>query len=465
MVFTSLIFLILLLSSCLIFQLCKNIQQQNALIFISSCIFYGYWSVNFLFLMLFMSIAAYGCSLLLNKTSDVLKRKVIFVFSIVFILLFLLYFKYMNFFYSIVLFIFPDDFASKNFEIILPLAISFHVFQLIAYIADVFQKKISAERNLLTFMTFSFFFPQLVAGPIERAKDLLAQIKTFRHVEYDDVFNGVVLIIYGFFVKIVIADALARGVDAIFEVPTGNAISTILGTVAFGLQIYCDFMGYSLIAKGAAHFFGISLSWNFNLPYWSKSPQEFWRRWHITLSTWIRDYLYFPLGGSKGGTWRTCFNLLTTMSLAGLWHGASWNFVIWGCWHGIFLVLHRFWSKYITEKLVDFRIYQFFSWLFTMLVVFCGWYFFRLNASGLIVSMQTSFQHWDYFPVHWLLLRAIVLVSAFLYIFERPLFMRSSPMPFGGMSYRKKTVVLGIMVFFTMMLYDVKQVPFIYFQF
>ena len=228
--------------------------------------------------------------------------------------------------------------AFNSLNIILPVGISFYTFQTISYTVDVYNKKIQPEDNFFVFATFVCFFPQLVAGPIERAENLIPQIKTSKTFEKSLIKPSIYLILQGFVLKAVVADNLSKIVENLYlEITNTSSTYLLIGTVCFSIQIYCDFAGYSRIARGSAGLLGIQLSQNFNFPYLSKSIQEFWRRWHITLSFWFRDYLYIPLGGNRKTIIRNIFNLIFTMTIAGLWHGAAWNFVLWGLLYGFFL--------------------------------------------------------------------------------------------------------------------------------
>jgi D-alanyl-lipoteichoic acid acyltransferase DltB (MBOAT superfamily) len=226
-------------------------------------------------------------------------------------------------------------------RIILPVGISFYTFQTLSYTIDVYRGRIPAERNLLSYATYVAFFPQLVAGPIERGTTLLPQFLRASRITSEDVRSGLHLLAWGLFKKVVVADNVAKVSDKVFALDDPSGIQVLLGAYAFAFQIYCDFSGYSDVARGTARCLGFELSLNFDLPYFSTNPREFWRRWHISLSTWLRDYLYIPLGGNRRGEARTYVNLMLTMLLGGLWHGAAWTFVTWGAFHGVWLSLHR----------------------------------------------------------------------------------------------------------------------------
>ncbi len=257
----------------------------------------------------------------------------------------LCYFKYVNFFLrSLEQALTAAGLASSLpvLQVMLPIGISFYTFEAINYTVDVYRRRQSAERNLAHFMFFITFFPHLVAGPIVRARDFLPQIRRRKRWSWPRAQLGVQYLLMGVFKKLAIADRMALLADPVFQDPSAYSSAAVrLAVVAYALQIYCDFSGYSDMAVGSAHLLGYKLARNFDMPYLARNVAEFWRRWHISLSTWLRDYLYIPLGGNRGGPWRTCVNLFITMALGGLWHGASWTFVLWGCLHGGLLILHR----------------------------------------------------------------------------------------------------------------------------
>ena len=256
-------------------------------------------------------------------------------------------------------------------NVILPVGISFYTFQSLSYTLDVYRDQLKPTRDWVAFFAYVAFFPQLVAGPIERASHLLPQFESVRVIRKDDLSEGIWLMIWGMFKKVVVADNMAPLVDMVYQENSGVVGPVILlATLAFGFQIYCDFSGYSDIARGVARILGFDLMFNFNLPYFATSPSDFWRRWHISLSTWFRDYLYIPLGGSRNGSANHLLNLLLTMTVAGLWHGAGWNFLLWGVWHGLALCLFiRFKPVSASAKV--------FGWMITMVIVFAGWALFR----------------------------------------------------------------------------------------
>jgi alginate O-acetyltransferase complex protein AlgI len=315
------------------------------LLLIASFYFYASWN-HWLALIVFTSAAVdYGIARCMSSTTR-RGRSLLLALSLVMNLGLLVYFKYVNFFLGslqAVLYSVGSTAALPVLQVILPVGISFYTFEAINYTVDVYRGKIPAERNLGHFLLFITFFPHLVAGPIVRARDFLPQIARPKRFDWARQQLGVQLFLMGLFKKLAIADRMALFADPVFLEPRGyGSFAVWVATIAYALQIYCDFSGYTDMALGSAHMLGYKLTINFKMPYLSSNISEFWRRWHISLSTWLRDYLFIPLGGSRGTSWQTCRNLLITMTLGGLWHGASWTFVVWGLAHGTLLVAHRY---------------------------------------------------------------------------------------------------------------------------
>jgi D-alanyl-lipoteichoic acid acyltransferase DltB (MBOAT superfamily) len=344
MLFNSLDFLIFLPVVFILywFVFNKNFHNQNLLIAVASYVFYGWWDWRFLSLILFSSIIDYSIGLKLAKTSEHKKRKLLLWISIIANLGFLGFFKYYNFFaenFANAFSIAGYHFDSYSLSIVLPVGISFYTFQTLSYTIDVYRKKMTPTNNFIQFTAFVSFFPQLVAGPIERATHLLPQFSKERKFNFEEATDGLKQILWGFFKKMVIADNCAYYVNMIFQDSQDYSGSTLfLGAVFFTFQIYCDFSGYSDIAIGTARLFGFDLMKNFAFPYFSRDIAEFWRRWHISLSTWFRDYLYIPLGGSRGGLWMKIRNTFIIFIVSGFWHGANWTFVIWGALNAVYFL-------------------------------------------------------------------------------------------------------------------------------
>ncbi len=318
---------------------------QNFMLLGASYLFYGAWDYRFLVLIFLSTVVDYYLSLRIATATSNRVRGRYLVFSCIANLGLLGFFKYYGFFITNA----ETLLATLGFQsdipylrVVLPLGISFYTFQTLSYTIDVYRGRIQPTRSFLNYALYVAYFPQLVAGPIERAERLLPQIEGARKVLSANITSGCWLILWGFFKKIVIADNLAVVVDRAFGGgATPGGLECLVAVYAFAFQIYCDFSGYSDIARGLSSLFGIDIMKNFQLPYMARNPREFWQRWHISLSTWLRDYLYCSLGGNRGGPWKTYRNLLVTMVLGGLWHGAGWTFVAWGFFHGAILVVHR----------------------------------------------------------------------------------------------------------------------------
>lgn len=318
----------------------KKLKTQNIFLLIASYYFYACWDWRFLFLLMFSTLLDYFTGI--KMETDIKRKKFWFWLSIIINLGFLGVFKYYNFFISS----FADAMSGlginvhySTLNIILPVGISFYTFHGLSYVIDIYKSRIKAERNFIDYGLFVSFFPLLVAGPIERATHLLPQIKVKREFNYNNAVSGLRQILWGLFKKIVIADQCAIYANEIFAHHQGLYGSTlVVGAVLFAFQIYGDFSGYSDIALGTARLLGFDLLKNFNYPYFSRSIAEFWRRWHISLSTWFRDYLYIPLGGSKGGNWGRIQNTFIIFIVSGFWHGANWTFIVWGFLNALFIM-------------------------------------------------------------------------------------------------------------------------------
>lgn len=377
---------------------------KNIWLLVASYYFYMGWNAKYVVLLFFTTIVTYAGALILEKY----RRKWILFLTIGMNFSILFYFKYVQFAWDNVGRVcryLNIPFESRQFDILLPVGISFFTFQAIGYTIDVYRREIYAERNLLKYGLFVSFFPQLVAGPIERSKNLLKQLDKTYSFSYDRMREGLLLMLWGFFLKLVIADRAAVFVDTIFEY-TGQygGLYIVAAVIFFAFQIYCDFFGYSVIAKGSARILGLGLMDNFDAPYFSKSVAEFWRRWHISLGSWFRDYLYIPLGGSRKGKGRTCLNLMLVFLASGLWHGAAWSYLLWGGLNGGFQVVSEV-SKgirkhirrifCIRENSFSHRLFQTVS---TFFLIDFTWLFFRINklkeAFPMLKSIITGFNPW-----------------------------------------------------------------------
>lgn len=367
----------------------QRLRVQNALLLLASYVFYGWWDWRFLSLIVLSSVCDYLIGLHLNREGS--NRKLLLTLSLVLNLGILGFFKYYNFFVDS----FVGAFAGLGYEmdprtlnIILPVGISFYTFQTLSYTIDIYRGKLEPTRDALAFFAFVSFFPQLVAGPIERAKSLLPQFFVERKFDKAKAIDGLRQMLWGFFKKVVVADNLAKSVDVVFnnhETVSGSIL--VLGAVFFAFQIYCDFSGYSDIAIGTARLFGFDLMTNFRLPYFSRDVGEFWRRWHISLSTWFRDYVYIPLGGSRVSKGRQVLNSIITFTVSGFWHGANWTFVVWGFLNGLYYLpsIVFGWAKkkgVVAEGKIFPTVLELIQMVFTYSMITLTWIFFRAESVG-----------------------------------------------------------------------------------
>lgn len=342
MTFVTLTFFAFLAVVFLVYWSLPRQVLRNVVLVLASYFFYGWWDYRFCALMLIASLVDYTVGILLDRTSSRARRRLLLAVTLATNLGILGFFKYFNFFAENaagLASMLGMQLSWVEWHIILPVGISFYTFQTLGYTIDVFRGTLRPERNLINYLAFVSFFPQLVAGPIERATNLLPQFQSRRVFDYDQAVDGCRQFLWGFFKKVALADRLGEIVDAVYGQPDlyrGPALA--VATVAFAFQIYCDFSAYSDMAIGTARLFGIRLMRNFAHPYLSQSVAEFWRRWHISLSTWFRDYVYVPLGGSRVSAPRRGVNIMITFGLSGLWHGASWNFLLWGLLNGLFVL-------------------------------------------------------------------------------------------------------------------------------
>ena len=368
----------------------RNLQLQNFLIVVASYIFYGWWDWRFLFLIFFSSITDYIIGKCLQITEKEKYRKTLLWISIVTNIGFLGFFKYYNFFvdsFVTAFSFFGKSISVNSLDIILPVGISFYTFQTLSYTIDVYKKKLEPAKDIISFLAFVSFFPQLVAGPIERATNLLPQFYKKRVFEYDKAVDGMRQMLWGLFKKVVIADNCAEYANAIFNNYTDFSGSTlVLGAIFFTFQIYCDFSGYSDMAIGMSRLFGFNLMRNFAFPYFSRDIAEFWRRWHISLSTWFRDYLYIPLGGSKGSLLKIVRNTFIIFLVSGFWHGANWTFIIWGFLNALYFLplllvkRNRRNLDIVAQNRVLPTIKELLSMLTTFFLTVFAWIFFRAES-------------------------------------------------------------------------------------
>lgn len=377
MLFNSLPFLLFFPVVCTVVWLLKDLRARNIFLLVASYFFYMNWEAKYGLLLAFCSVVTYFGGLLISKH----QKKSYLAVAIVVLTAVLFVFKYLGFAGETLVALMNAAGIKFNVplpKILLPVGISFYTFQAIGYLVDVYQKKIKAERNFIDFTLFISFFPQLVAGPIERAGNLLAQMKVLHPVSYEDASVGARQMLWGYFLKLAVADRLALYNDLVFNMPNEhNAPTLILATVFFSIQIYCDFAGYSLIAIGCSRMMGFKLMKNFDSPYFSCSISEFWRRWHISLSKWLKDYIYIPLGGNRCSPIRHKVNIFLTFLISGIWHGANWTFFIWGMLHGAFQVFEKITGL---DKPLSKRGLRILQRVITFCLAAFAWIFFRANS-------------------------------------------------------------------------------------
>jgi D-alanyl-lipoteichoic acid acyltransferase DltB (MBOAT superfamily) len=382
----------------------ENLKLQNLLLLVSSYFFYACWDWRFLFLLIFSTFLDYYTGLRISRSNKPNFRKFWFWLSIVVNIGFLGFFKYYNFFilsFTEAISFWGLHINPWTLRVILPVGISFYTFHGLSYVIDVYNNKINAEKNFIDYSVFVSFFPLLVAGPIERATHLLPQIKVKRAFDYLKAVDGLKQILWGLFKKIVIADQCSEYANMIFNNSANYSGSTlVLGAIFFTFQIYGDFSGYSDIALGTAKLFGIDLLKNFAFPYFSRDIAEFWRRWHISLSTWFRDYLYIPLGGSKGGIWIKIRNTFIIFLVSGFWHGANWTFIFWGFLNALYIMplillnLNRVNLDIVAKGRIFPNVKEFLAMSLTFILTVFAWIFFRsdsLSAAFCFISNIFSY--------------------------------------------------------------------------
>lgn len=379
-----------------------NLKAQNIFVIFASYVFYGWWDWRFLSLIIFSTVVDYLVGIGLSKTQEKAKRKPLLILSILVNLGFLGFFKYYNFFaenFVQAFSLFGTEISARSLNIILPVGISFYTFQTLSYTIDVYRRKMEPTKDFFAFAAFVSFFPQLVAGPIERANNLLPQFYKGRQFDYKKAVDGSKQILWGLFKKMVIADNCAEYANQIFANSDSLPGSTLLlGVVFFAFQIYGDFSGYSDIAIGTARLFGFSLMRNFAFPYFSRDIAEFWRRWHISLSTWFRDYLYIPLGGSKGGAFSKIRNTFIIFVVSGFWHGANWTFIVWGALNALYFIplmlsnKNRSHIDIVAKSNLLPSIKEFLQILLTFSLTLIAWVFFRAeNVAHAFAYLSTMF--------------------------------------------------------------------------
>lgn len=459
----------------------NNLKLQNFLILASSYVFYGWWDWRFLSLILFSTIVDYSIGIMLDNENNKTKRKALLWGSILVNLGFLGFFKYYNFFldnFISAFSFFGSEISANSLNIILPVGISFYTFQTLSYTIDVYNRKLEPTRDFISFSAFVSFFPQLVAGPIERASNLLPQFYTKRSFDYSKAVDGLRQILWGLFKKVVIADNCAEFANMMFNNTADyNGSSLALGALFFTFQIYGDFSGYSDIAIGTARLFGFDLMRNFAFPYFSRDIAEFWRRWHISLSTWFRDYLYIPLGGSHGGKWMKIRNTFIIFIVSGFWHGANWTFIVWGALNAIYFLPLLLTNKNRTNleivaqgKILP-SIKEFALILLTFGLTVFAWIFFRAENIGHAISyiskiFSVSFFEVPKFPRVDSASTTLLIIAFFLLVEWQGREGQYAISETGKRWYRPlRWVFYSVIIFVIGMFMPSVESPFIYFQF
>ena len=471
MLFFEPVFIIFLIIVKITISLVKNDKKKFVLL-ISSYFFYGFWDWRFLGLIWISTLIDFVTgNLIYRSKKNNLKIKLLTI-SILSNLLVLSIFKYYNFFIESLNKVINQPNFFDTINIILPVGISFYTFQSMAYSIDVYKGRIKPTKNLIDFSNFIAFFPQLVAGPIEKAKNLLPQLEKFTGSSSNNFSRIIILLFLGYLKKVILADNIGVIVDINFlNYENLNSFDILFTLYLFSLQIYFDFSGYSDFARGIALVFGINLIKNFNQPYFSKSPKEFWSRWHISLSNWLKDYVYIPLGGNKNSFVKTNFNVMTTMLLGGLWHGASWNFVIWGIVHGLYLVVNNIALKvvkinYFFSK--DLNLMNFVKIILTFFLILVTWLPFRSTNSQVTYSiLESLFQlnfiiNLDNLKLACILLFILLAIDLPAYIFKSHYYLEKLP------KLLFYSLIILISVFGTLInlfINSTPNKPFIYFQF
>lgn len=440
---------------------------RHIFLLLASYVFYGWWDWRFCFLMLALTYIAYVCAKRIDNDDKNIR---FFKFLGIFIpLLILGIFKYFNFFVDSFFQLFGIE-KTSTLSIILPVGISFYTFQSMSYTIDVMRKDIKSA-SFLEVALYVSFFPQLVAGPIVKAAEFIPQLKEERNINIKNIERGIQIFLFGLFKKIVIADNLSVFVDQVFEKPAAfHSITVILAVISYSIQIYFDFSGYSDMAVGCAKCIGYDFSRNFNLPYISKNVSEFWKRWHISLSSWLQQYLYIPLGGNRKGKARTHINLLATMVLGGLWHGASWNFVLWGALHGVALCAHKIYRNLRKNK-KESAIGSLAGILITYIFVCCCWVPFRATDTAVTFEILSRMFIWQNGIVHiysWSVVAIVTVLAATVCAAIKSKKNGESITGFYPIFNLNKTgslillfTVIGVIMIFAY----TKSNPFIYFQF
>ena len=458
----------------------KNLKLQNLLILVASYVFYAWWDWRFLSLIIFSTIVDFIVGLKLKSEHHALNRKILLWISIIVNLGFLGFFKYYNFFlenFRNAFSIFGMEINASSLHIILPVGISFYTFQTLSYTIDIYKRKLEPTRDFIAFSAFVSFFPQLVAGPIERAKNLLPQFYNKRKFDYSKAVDGLRQILWGLFKKVVIADNCAEFANQIFNNSADmNGSTLVLGALFFTFQIYGDFSGYSDIAIGTSKLFGFNLMRNFAFPYFSRDIAEFWRRWHISLSTWFRDYLYIPFGGSRGGRWKAIRNIFIVFIVSGFWHGANWTFIVWGALNALYFIPlflsknHKNHQEIVAKGQYLPSVKNLILMLITFSLTAFSWIFFRAESishaftyiseifSDSLFSMPEFAEMWD-------ALITIILIGLFIIVEWRGREWQFGLQRFGFRWKRPIRFAVYYCIVIVIFWFGGEQQDFIYFQF
>jgi len=462
MLFNSLLFILFfIVTSCLYYFLPHRFRWF--LLLITSCYFYMYFKPVYV-LIIFATIIIDYCAGILIEKSNGSKRRILLIVSLAANIGILAFFKYFNFIADNINHLLPGNNAHNIpfVTFILPIGLSFHTFQAMSYTIEVYRGNQKAEQHFGIYSLYVMFYPQMVAGPIERPQHILPQFHRIVQFSKTNLATGLLLISIGMIKKVVIADRLALYVDPVFNHPSIHSpLDLLIAAYLFAFQIYCDFSGYSDIAIGAAMVLGIELMKNFNAPYLALNISDFWKKWHISLSTWFRDYLYIPLGGNRHGFLKTCINLFVVFLISGLWHGADWKYVLWGVIHGSFLIIYQL-TKKIRVKIIDQKLPQ---WFFTFNIVALAWIFFRanhVNDGFYILKKIFSFSGWDFKAA------SVMNINEILYCILMIIVLLVSEKYFQIgkiVSNHKKILLAGGLVIICYFLGIFNEAQFIYFQF
>jgi len=461
MLFNSFIFLFFLIIVLSVFYSLKNQLLKKYWLLLSSFFFYGYFNIELLGVLILCILFNYYIALFIRNSKTGFNHWL--TIGVIFNLLILAYFKYLNFFVdSFIEIIQILGFKSTPFyfNIILPIGISFYIFKSIAYLVDVSKNEVEPTKNIVNFALYLSFFPQLIAGPIQRANYIFPQLSSSLTPTKTQLKDAFFLISIGLFQKTMIGDACGKMVDAIFfDLSKYSSFEIISAVLLFTFQIYADFAGYSNIARGLAKLFGLELTINFKQPYYSKNIKEFWRKWHISLSTWLRDYLYFPLGGNRKGKLTTYRNILIVMLLGGLWHGAGWNFILWGLYHALLLIVYDFTKSISLPKYLNYII--------TFICVVIGWGIFRLNDISHFTIFVEQVAVMDLGNFYWRFVKMILTYGGMLLLIDWLQIKYKNDAIFSDFKNQYFAFGITISLFLVSLLYILTKdsSPFIYFQF